>query len=764
MDRERTGEAVEMMNHGKICGVLCVIALLATLNPGGAHADDSKHYRLKRRVIRVELDSNPLVRVQCTLRDVRGVSETMVWDPAERRGLTRYALLPPRPAPPDKNASDPPDVLKCVSDRLDLPDTGGSFAYIFRSTEDCESKAILADPPKVTGCWKSVTGASDPKVTLTVTTSEVKKAEEVKAVLEQLGGFEQTTNLRSLDPTTMLVNDLLGTLATIALDRASEAGKQYVRSFLQDTLCERLTFSEVRKALPKTSELRKELERLEWPPDRRLLQTTCALIDTARIDELVSARDAVWRAVAFDATVLAGAILEGAIRDLNVATSEGQEVDRMLENIVRSLGDLMRSMISGNMATTERDVQVLILALGRVGLDNGPDSAKWRCGLEFGIAVLRDCLRDQSCFADELQRLLEQEGHLPEVSDKVPESNTCKVGEALAAWPELPTLLGRVADVLRPAPGVDARLTAATAFELVLDVVEHVVKNDNEKGDNRQNIKLRRIDPRYAYTLAMIRTLRAVVAVMRGEDPAPAIAELATVLDGAITRGCKKGEKCKVLVTTTNLRRAFAVVSALASYGASYRGDGSGDDAPEELQKQRAEERKKALETVIDAFTDRSQRKNEPVWSIGANVSLGLQGSHVGPIGEIFKDDKLNRNFVSLPMGLALQRLPGPNCWKPWNIVCLSNPHFMLTVIDLAQYLTVSKGEAEIQSPKPELATALRLGLEGGLLFGEPSFPISLTVHGAWIPRVTYEGSDETRGEFRYGVSVGVFVPFLDLN
>lgn len=269
--------------------------------------------------------------------------------------------------------------------------------------------------------------------------------------------------------------------------------------------------------------------------------------------------------------------------------------------------------------------------------------------------------------------------------------------------------------------------------------------------------------PRYVYTLAMIRTLRAVVAVVRGEDPAPAVSELATVLDVALTGHCddEEGRTCDVLVKTADLRRAFAVVSALASYGASYRGNDSGEVAPEELQKQRAEERKKALEAVIDAFTDRSQRENDWVLSLGTNVSIGYQ-HRVNAFNGKGENHQPNLSPVSLPMGLAFQQLPGEDH---------GNFHVMLTFVDLAQYLTVSKEKVDdasnIQAPKPELATALRLGAEIGFLFGEPSFPLSVTVHGAWIPRVTYEGDEgrnESRSEFRYGVSVGVYVPFLDLN
>jgi hypothetical protein len=719
-------------------------------------ADD--HYVMLRLVFRVTLDQNPLVRVQCSIRDSHGTSDTMVWDPAERRGLTRYALLP-------KHKKLLEYVLECVSDRLEA--SYGASAYVFQAsgggnhgTPELAGRIFkIPHPLEVTGDWTVIAqspgqglGVGVPRPKLRAS-AQPATSEEFETVLTGLGGFEGVSSLRSFDPTTALGKDLLGSLATIALDRAREAGKQYVRDFLQDRLCERLTAKNVREKIAGTP-LAVELEK--WRPDQRLLQTTCALLDSARIDELVSARDAVWRAVAIDATVLAGALLKGSIKLL----------DDALVPIIQGAEDLMRVVIAGNTATTERDVQVLILQLGRVGLAR--TSSTWRYGLEAGFALLRDCLRDQSCSADELQRLFAQEVKLRmERTDK-------SLEEALNAWPALRTLLGRVIDVLRPAPGIDARKTAATAFEIVLDVAEHVIQTlANEESEEYKRARARigdlrfqkeyvtRGSLRYEYTLAMIRTLRAISAAVRGEDPVPAVVELAKVLEAAILDYCKDRGKCPVPVETKDLQRAFAVVSALASYGASYRSEETGEGVPGDVQKQRAQERQKALKAVIDAFTDRSHRENEIVVSLGADVSVGLQG--IRPLGGADpKGLRLNRNFLSLPMGLAVQQLPGADhC----------NFHVMITFIDLAQYLTVSDEQTgtgtdattERKVPGPELVTALRLGLEAGFVFGRPSFPISASVHAAYLPRVTY-GDEPSRGELRFGVSAGIFVPFLDFN
>ncbi len=61
-----------------------------------------------------------------------------------------------------------------------------------------------------------------------------------------------------------------------------------------------------------------------------------------------------------------------------------------------------------------------------------------------------------------------------------------------------------------------------------------------------------------------------------------------------------------------------------------------------------------------------------------------------------------------------------------------------------------------------KLTTALRLGAELGWVFGKPSFPIILGVNGAWLPGVTYQ--DKSHDSWSLGASLGIFVPFLDLN
>lgn len=1027
----------------------CVVHPSYAQDPGSD--DTADHYALKRVAVMFRVTGNPVVRIQCSVFEGEYyTSKTVVWDPAERGGVTRYAVLPYVWNSQDDENKLTEFKVRCTSDRLDLDQGNGSLAYRFRSktnNKQCTRTAIVdvenapndkewkeisaddfiklndgnfykftgkelkrAEPPspnstkpqktyqrpivkrgdkfyvresgqcdesagyvdgsnahfagtklspiEITGQWVPLTpvdanyrmldtpqeGHGSGDITISAT---ILGEPDSNDVLKQFYSFEADTRLRSIDPT-VVINDLLGTLATIALERAREASKSYVRTYLHDNLCAKLTVGELKRGLMKNEDEDKDKDKfaspivaallhVDWPDDRMLLQTTCRLLETMRIDELASARDAVWRAIAIDAADLGGAVVESALKQaLPTKQDENEEIVR----IVAASKDIMKSVILGNTATTERDLQVMILNLGRVGLKKLSNDIEklpeeyWRCGLEVGMAILQECLQGDECTANELRRLLELELQLIE---KQPQTHIC-TQKAVEHWPKLPTLLGRAADVLRPAPGVSPKMTAVTAFELVLDVAEHVIlehakaelkrtekdlkdaqaaldalhtkqkeskqalsavettvndavknsdgkrsldttvvealqeqfkklkqsqqqeqdtrekwlefaertleetrkgggdpgnseaikkseakvtetldtlstkiealpdkpdlqiiqtqlteleksrksaqteqdklvklvkkkedsKTDEEKRaeERKQNAEAAfeeaRRNVRKEYVLAMIQALRAVTATLRGEDPATTVAQLAAVIKKSVTDYCTQTvkdvhSKCKSPLTSAQLQRGLAVIAALASYGASYRSTSDSEDAAE-VAKLRAEERKKALEEVIDAFTDRSQRRGEEVWSLGSNVSLGYQRSYnreKNSGDDIALEGSVNRNALSLPMGLAYQRLPQKD---------QLGGHVMLTVLDLSQYLTLSE---DMKIPEPELTSALRLGIEAGLLWGEPNFPISLTLGIAWLPQVTYQddaGQTGSYREVRVNGSIGIYVPFLDFN
>jgi len=970
------------MNIGTRVGTLILMMVAGLTAHAGAAPRDEYHYTLKRAVYRLELGGTPVARILCTVRDdVSGASDTVIWDPEDRRGAVRYALLPsgrqqlsPEQAVPLAKSLAAKLIPILLQPELEAAETArkalmaevakkGSAATLKQLRSEADNKqrqfaaaATALEPElvqwlavgldttlrqtstdvdamsvafisragplspglqrhktklegyfssQINRAWRqlliqelgltalhpvvacrsehrvvdggdgsdtilwyvdpesgtdareryltvesSVSGAGAAAPVVTVRFESVTGPERER-VLDQRNDGVQTSRLRSLDPTTALATDALTALATVALERANDAGKEYARRAMREFLCDHLTVGEIQRGL-KGSVLAETLEKLNWPAEQHLLRNTCALIDTLRIDELVSAKDAIWKAVGIDAAALASAFL---------ANTLSSNKDDGLKNVLGGVAGLVSNALTSGSTTTERDAQVLLLTLARIGIprdvDDRSEQRGWRYAVELGMAVLQECLRVGECSADELERLLDEEIELDRAA-------------SVSGWAELPAILGRAASVLRPPPGTSPTTTAANAILVLLDVVERalgqVVVPDAQKLNDCLPLKGRPLsvlekvecqglrltddldvqesisfgllvgqtlhtangkalclspgqaawvqahlnktprnttpsDPRIREqpscstkghvafaagvltsedeeevlkvvanigwkrqidrALALLRTLRGVAAALQGGDVTTVVVDLGKVLETAVTDECERqgaGKKCRLPVTSAQLRKGFRILSALAAYGASYRKAEDGEDSGE-LEKLRAEEREKAMESLIDSVTDRSERHSEMIFSLGANVAISAEYRWV-PGGGL---DYWNRVPLSMPVGIAFQRLPNQ------GTTFLGRPggHVMLSVLDLTQYATVGgepedKNDAKLSAPEPEFGTALRLGVEVGLLFGEPSFPITACVNTAWIPHVNYDGDE--RDEWSFGGSVGVFIPFIDFN
>jgi hypothetical protein len=291
-------------------------------------------------------------------------------------------------------------------------------------------------------------------------------------------------------------------------------------------------------------------------------------------------------------------------------------------------------------------------------------------------------------------------------------------------------------------------------WEARLDPLQDVLRKDN-------------------YARLSLNSLTKFIAVLRGEDPAGAIAVLGQSLAAAVDLKCEAEgvSKCEVPVKSKHIRRAFTVLTALGSYAASYRAATNGETAPD--SDAREEERKMALEGVIDAFTDRSHRAGDFVILLGAEP--GFQSAWMASTRTLPEGEKVNfvRNVLTLPMGLAFQRLPtlGDYRWS-WSI--------MLTLVDPAQYATMNNWGENGQFTRGSPMAALHPGLKLSMLLGDPSFPVSLGLHGGHTPALELVGPVQSAAEpmagtevprvnqnypvWTFGLSAGIFVPFLDLN
>lgn len=169
--------------------------------------------------------------------------------------------------------------------------------------------------------------------------------------------------------------------------------------------------------------------------------------------------------------------------------------------------------------------------------------------------------------------------------------------------------------------------------------------------------------------------------------------------------------------------------------------------------------RKQALEGIIDAATDRTNRAGDTVVSLGASVGFTVGDAYVV---HGVKDHNSTLHDLRLPLGVTVQHLPGDDesGWHGWFL------HASLA--DLAQFVSSPLSDTK-RDQKVTWSDFVSPGLQLGWRLGSPRVPVVIAADVSWLPRVTLSDPtgampDVTTSVFHIGVLVGFNVPFFDLN
>lgn len=725
----------------------CGAELAATTNPAcppdppPAAAGTGAPYRLNRTVYRIEIGPHmPVVRTRCWVvaRDTPGGldagleagsaappdSVVVEWDPTSKAPPVRHVAL--------RGAGTSKVDLACSSEQSDvgknndaktisyvfeasstacaLPDAGvGARALIGRMTHvgGADAGALLTTDAGKGATPLCALGPFDTFVTLT----------RNNAIDPDLGGVDaELSRNRSLDPLTPIATELLAVVAEVAIDRAKAGAAQMVKEQLANTVCAiRYEGNDASIAQEPTA------------ANPRVFARVCGVLESLRIEEIASSSKVLARAVAAD-------LSEFAFRKLQSHFNDG-----LARPLLQSLKSMLLGYLEGKSVSTERDFQTMLLRLGRVTVDATPvavtstdkfQEREWRCGIGVGFAVLRECLRRDSCSAEQLQASLTQE-----LRDPSPE---CKglTDRLDNEWRDLASILARAIDVFRPPPGVGASQTARTATNVVLDVLGRLPSAKQGEVDK----------------------IRGLINAVFEKDYVAGIVSVSGLLVDTIEEHCASiidGGKSKCWgVTSDQVKKGLALLNGFVSYASTY------DDAPRpgeeaktqaEREKLRHDERKKAMEGLIDSATDRSNRAGRWVFSVG--VGVGLTTGRVPKLSSSFGDDHTWVPSLTLPLGFAYQKLPGSTF--PFGL------HFNAMVLDLGQYASVSKDANNVSDPS--IGTAAALGLQAGVLIGKPTFSGLLALDFGYAPALKFPDSGKV-GYWRLGVMAGTYVPFFDFN
>jgi hypothetical protein len=154
------------------------------------------------------------------------------------------------------------------------------------------------------------------------------------------------------------------------------------------------------------------------------------------------------------------------------------------------------------------------------------------------------------------------------------------------------------------------------------------------------------------------------------------------------------------------------------------------------------EERVKLLNDLTKEMTDRTSRDGDCVWSLGGALQL-VAGGRLPLEGD---EDVAFYGPLALPIGIGVQEVDG-------------GIHVGLGIVDLGQYVSWEPG---LEVAEPDVVDAFAPSVTVGYAWGK-SFPAFVGLNAGYAPH--YRFSENTsRGSLNIGATVGVYVPFVDLN
>lgn len=187
-------------------------------------------------------------------------------------------------------------------------------------------------------------------------------------------------------------------------------------------------------------------------------------------------------------------------------------------------------------------------------------------------------------------------------------------------------------------------------------------------------------------------------------------------------------------------RKVIQLLGAVASYAAVY---GQTKDADPKAAR---EARKQALEGLIDQATDRHGRDEDTIVSLGSNV--GLSAAWTGGLRSGWGDVEPG---VRVPLGVTVDLKPvGPVAF-----------HVGVLFVDLGQF--VHRDDMDELKPV-HWDDFVSPGLEVG--FALPRLldrKLNVSLHAAFAPSLPQSDPSKS-GVWRYGISIGYYVPFFDFN
>lgn len=536
------------------------------------------------------------------------------------------------------------------------------------------------------------------------------------------------------------VVELFQVLGEIAVERAKSQGFSLLSERIKAIVCQDLPKG-LENALQKETAAAFSVDESKLPKlERALLSNTCSVVSNLRLQDLETIRKPLLAALMRDLGDLGlVAVMTPAWVAVSQALPEVAAKDQ-LKKVLSTFESSLRALVMEQRPLDNRDAQRLLIGLSKVSWSSMVNSDAARpigCGLELAFGIMATCLgQGEGCDAGEVARMVANPTAYFD-TEQCKDSLQKQLG---TSWPDFARFVDRGIEVLSPPRGSSARSQAKASLMLSLDIVERILAT-------------RSVPKNALLVLTAARTFAG--AAIDGNVP-----EMIVTLGGllqSLSSGLAENQQAAV-------KKGLQLVSAITAYASSYSDSSKGDE------KQLHEARKKAVENLIDAAANRSERHGEWVFSLGANVGAALIGGQYLPSQSGFSAAYPQ---LVLPIGVAAQWLPQGAMCGHGKTTCRHYVgfHAQISPIDLGQFVSYD-GNFQITSTR--WSNFVAVSTQFAFLFGKPATPFVLGLDIRFAPTLfsqeqttTVDGatmSTDRGGMFRFGLFFGYYVPFFDFN
>ncbi len=647
-----------------------------------------------RTTLELAINPYPIARVTCEVAARGGkFRRSVVWDGTISQSPTRMLRVPRSPL-----------AIRCGSEAVPLNSTTEAHELSYRfdpqqldpgsDAAKTFSGIIIDLVPHGLGQKTSKPDAAAPSDTIITATFNDNAPDTLFGTVD-LGAA------RSFDDTaTAALTELLRSLAEIALDKARSRAAAVMSDLLKQQ-CEQLVVG-----------------------GKPLFPRTCDALAHLRIDDLAASGDLLLHAVASDLTAEGLALLGKLLHD----ATNGQA--NWSDAFVDSLQPLVADLIDGKTDQVERDLRLALLRMARLELPTttctriASDAAAPEPTGTDVVALILDttleCVLSNGCQESDIVALID-------------ESASCATSDTRTA-----KVVQDILSVFFPTKNTPIQTVIKNGLDAVLMLFAIAEPKQGEWAPF--------LTPTRDLVNAII-DANAAAAISAGSKLVEVYLDQWNGVCAQADAGCDIGD-AGGRATSTAVRKLTSVLAAIAAYSATYATNSKTDPAS---VKEQHDARKKALETLIDSNTDRSDAGLNWIVSIGANVGFLAGGQWLH-----------GANYADMPPQLSLSVGPTIQFLPPAKSFGVGF-HFQMALLDLAQYVSYYPGDSGLKLA-PSVGSVVSLGAQVGFLFGTATDVFFLGTEVRYAPMLFSTANDTAQGlpVLRFGVNLSYYVPFFD--